>query len=355
MPPGTAPEHYHDSRGEFVIYRTEDNRTEVHLRVIEGSVWMTQAEIADLFGVSIKTISEHLKGIYSDNELSMDRTIRKIRRVRSEGDRDVTRTMNHYNLDAILAVGYRVRGPRGNQFRTWATEVLTEYLIKGFAMNDEKLKDPRGLDYFDELLARIRDIRSSEKRLYQKLRDILALCDDYDKDSPRATRFFQTIQNKLHYAITGQTASEIIATRCEPTADNLGLTTWSGNQVRKKDIATAKNYLTHEELEELNRLVSQFLDFAESQAKRRIVTHMDQWLDKADQFIEFNAYQALTDSGRITMQQAKALAEERYAIYDAQRRAPEENRLAEEDLLRLQEIERQILADRRRLSPRRKH
>ncbi|MGV0360011.1 RhuM family protein [Corynebacterium mastitidis] len=159
------------------------------------------------FSVSVSSISTHIKRIYDENELTRDRTFRKIQRVQSEGDRDITGQQSHYNLDAILAVGYRVRGPRGNQFRTWATEVLTEYLIKGFAMNDEKLKDPRGLDYFDELLARIRDIHSSEKPLYQKLRDILALCDDYDKDSSRTTRFFQTMQNKLHYAITGQTVS----------------------------------------------------------------------------------------------------------------------------------------------------
>ena len=341
-----------DGLGEFVIYTTDDGKTELHLRVIDDTVWMTQAQIADLFGVTRANIGAHLKNIYVDGELTRDRTSKKFLSVRSEGDRNIRRTVSHYNLDAILAIGYRVRGPRGSQFRTWATSVLREYLIKGFAMDDERLKDPRGRDYFDELLARIRDIRSSEARMYQKVRDIFALADDYSSKDPRSSLLFQKIQNKLHYAITGQTATEIIATRCDPTADNLGLVTFSGSRVLKRDVTNAKNYLTQDELEMLNLLVSQFLDYAESQAKRRRVVHMTDWLEKTDKFIEFNEYEALTDAGRISRPQADELAHERYAIYDARRKAPQIEAFDTEILDTLQEIDRRIVADRARLAPR---
>lgn len=341
-----------DGLGEFVIYTTEDGDTEVHLRVVDGTVWMTQAQIAQLFGVSVPTISVHLKNILEEGELTRDRTVRKLQTVRSEGDRTIRRTVAHYNLDAILAVGYRVRGTRGIQFRTWASTILSEYLIKGFAMNDEKLKDPRGADYFDELLARIRDIRTSEKRLYKQICDVFALCADYDKDDPRCTQFFQRIQNKLHYAVTGQTAGEIIATRCDPTADNLGLTTFKKDKALKADALTAKNYLTHEELERLNRFTDGFLTYAQDQAERRKVVYMDDWLTKTDKFIEFNDYQSLHDSGRIQMDKARELAAERYALFDAKRRGPVDAKIESEQLDQLQTIERQILTDRKRLAPR---
>ncbi|MDN6706587.1 RhuM family protein [Corynebacterium glyciniphilum] len=312
-----------DGFGEFVIYTTEDGDIEVHLRVVDGTVWLTQRDMA----VSVPSISMHLRDIYDEGELTRDRTIQQYLTVRSEGDRTVRRTVDHYNLDAVLAVGYRVRGRHGVQFRTWARGVLSEYLVKGFAMDDERLKDPRGRDYFSELLERIRDIRSSEARMYQQVRDVFALADDYDKADPRSQSMFRTIQNKLHYAVTGQTAGEIIATRCDPTADNLGLTSFSGREVRKKDVSTAKNYLTSEELDELNRLV--------------------------DQFIEFNDYESLDDAGRVHMEEAKRLAGERYALYDAKRRAPEEAEAAAAEIAELQEIERRILTDRERLAPRR--
>lgn len=342
-----------DGFGEFVIYTTEDGDIEVHLRVIDGTVWLTQRDMAGLFGVSVPSISMHLRDIYDEGELTRDRTIQQYLTVRSEGDRTVRRTVDHYNLDAVLAVGYRVRGRRGVQFRTWASGVLSEYLVKGFAMDDERLKDPRGRDYFSELLERIRDIRSSEARMYQQVRDVFALADDYDKADPRSQSMFRTIQNKLHYAVTGQTAGEIIATRCDPTADNLGLTSFSGRKVRKKDVSTAKNYLTSEELDELNRLVDQFLSYAESQARRRKVIHMADWSTKTDQFIEFNDYASLDDAGRVHMEEAKRLAGERYALYGAKRRAPEEAEAAAAEIAELQEIERRILADRERLAPRR--
>lgn len=230
-----------DGLGEFIIYTTEDDRTEVHLGVIEGSVWMTQAQVADLFRVSRANIGAHLKNIYTEGELTRDRTSKKFLSVRTEGDRDVRRTVAHYNLDVILAVGYRVRGSRGIQFRAWATTVLREYLIKGFAMNDEKLKDPRGLDYFDELLERIRDIRASEARFYQQILDVVATATDYRKNDPRNHNFFGSIQNKLHFAVAGQTAAEIVATRADPKEPNMGLTSFKKDKVRRGDVTVAKN------------------------------------------------------------------------------------------------------------------
>ncbi|WP_297009519.1 RhuM family protein [uncultured Corynebacterium sp.] len=341
-----------DGLGEFVIYTTEDGSTEVHLRVVDETVWMTPSEISRMFDVTTANVSTHLRNIYAEGELTRDRTSKKFLQVRSEGDRTIRRTVAHYNLDAILAVGYRVRGTRGIQFRTWASTILSEYLIKGFAMNDEKLKDPRGADYFDELLARIRDIRTSEKRLSKQILDVFALCADYDKDDPRCTQFFQRIQNKLHYAVTGQTAGEIIATRCDPTADNLGLTTFKNDKALKADALTAKNYLTHDELERLNRFTDGFLTYAQDQAKGRKVVYMDDWLARTDKFIEFNDYEALHDSGRIQMDKAKELAAERYALFDAKRRGPVDAQIEAEQLDQLQTIERQILTDRKRLAPR---
>lgn len=340
-----------DSTGEFVIYNTEDGRTKVQLRLIEGSVWMTQAEMSELFDISRSSVSEHLKSIFNTGELNRDEVVRKFRK--EPGHAGYGRTLEHYNLDTIMAVGFRVRGPRGNQFRTWATTVLKEYLVKGFALNDEKLKDPLGADYFDELLARIRDIRSSEARLYLELRNIIALADDYDASSKATHHLFAKIQDKLHYAITGNTAAEIIATRCDPSADNLGLTNWKGKVVRKGDVTTAKNYLTDDELQRLNFLVSGFLNYAQDQAERRKVVHMSDWLSKADQFIEFNDYEPLNDHGRIARKDAYKLAEDRYGLYD-QGRKEIEFREADRSLVEaLQEADRKLISQRKRLQPRR--
>jgi len=340
-----------DSTGEFVIYNTEDGRTEVQLRLIDGSVWMTQAEMSELFDVSRSSVSEHLKSIFNTGELNRDEVVRKFRK--EPGHTGYGRTLEHYNLDTIVAVGFRVRGPRGNQFRTWATTVLKEYLVKGFSLNDEKLKDPLGADYFDELLARIRDIRSSEARLYLELRNIIALADDYDASSKATHHLFAKIQDKLHYAITGNTAAEIIATRCDPSADNLGLTNWKGKVVRKGDVTTAKNYLTDDELQRLNFLVSGFLNYAQDQAERRKVVHMSDWLSKADQFIEFNDYEPLNDHGRIARKDAYKLAEDRYGLYD-QGRKEIEFREADRSLVEaLQEADRKLISQRKRLQPRR--
>lgn len=347
------PEISNDDLGEFVIYTTDDGRVEIHLRLIDGSVWLTQKEIAELFDVSRSSVSEHVKHLVNSGELDRGEVVRKFRK--EPGQSAHGRALDHYNLDAIMAVGFRVRGPRGAQFRRWATEVLREYLIKGFAMDDERLKDPRGADYFDELLERIRDIRSSEARLYLKIRDIIALAADYDPTSGKSRSIFATIQDKLHYAITGQTSSEILATRCDPQADNLGLTNFKGKTVRKGDIETAKNYLERAELDELNRLVTQFLEYAESQARRRKVVHLDDWVVKTDRFIEFNEYEPLSDHGRISRNQARDMVRERYQIYDSARTQGRNERFDAEILPQLQEIEQRILADRKRLSPRKLH
>lgn len=347
------PEISNDGLGEFVIYTTDDGRVEIHLRLIDGSVWLTQKEIAELFDVSRSSVSEHVKHLVNSGELDRGEVVRKFRK--EPGQSAHGRALDHYNLDAIMAVGFRVRGPRGAQFRRWATEVLREYLIKGFAMDDERLKDPRGADYFDELLERIRDIRSSEARLYLKIRDIIALAADYDPTSGKSRSIFATIQDKLHYAITGQTSSEILATRCDPQADNLGLTNFKGTRVRKGDIEIAKNYLERAELDELNRLVTQFLEYAESQARRRKVVHLDDWVVKTDRFIEFNEYEPLSDHGRISRNQARDMVQERYQIYDAARTQGRNERFDAEILPQLQEIEQRILADRKRLSPRKLH
>lgn len=346
-----VPELGEDRTGEFIVYRTEDGRTEVHLRLIDGSVWMTQEEIASLFNVSLGSISTHLKNIYEEGDLTRERTLQQFQRVRSEGDRDIRRTLNHYNLDAIMAVGYRVRGDRGSQFRAWATEVLKEYLIKGFAMNDEKLKDPTGKDYFDELLERIRDIRSSEARFYQQILDVVATAVDYT-GAPEQQAIFPKIQNKLHYAVAGQTAGEILATRSDPSKPNMGLQTFSGKKVRKRDVAIAKNYLYEDELKTLNRLTSMYLEYAEMQAERRQEMTLEDWIERTEKFITFNEYPVLQDAGRISKQSAEHKAHERYAAFDRARKEELHGKQLEDQIERMKSIERQIVADKRRLERR---
>ena len=246
--------------GEIVLYQTEDGRTRVECRFADETLWLSQALIADLFQVGVPTVNEHLKGIYAEGELPTASTIRKFRIVRREGTREVARVIEHYNLDAILAVGYRVRSERGTQFRRWATERLREYLVKGFTMDDERLKNPpvdgSGVpDYFDELLERIRDIRASERRMYLRVREIFALAGDYDPKNPDVAVFYQTIQNKLHFAASGKTAAELIAGGASRDKPNMGLTTWKGDAVRKHDVTVAKNYLDEHEIAELKRIV----------------------------------------------------------------------------------------------------
>jgi hypothetical protein len=279
--------------------------------------------MAQLFDVSTDNISLHLKNLYQENELSELSTTEESSVVQKEGDRDVQRHIKLYNLDAILAVGYRVRSPRGVQFRKWASTILKEYLVKGFAMDDERLKQIDPFDYFDEWLARIRDIRTSEKRFYQKVRDLYATAVDYDKTSEQAQLFFKKVQNKMLWAVTGKTAAELINSRSDAAKPNMGLTTWQGSKVRKADVAVAKNYLDHDELDQLNLIVTMYLDYAEAQARRRKTITMVQWEEKLDAFLQFNEHDLLTHAGKVQMVVAQQLALEKYEVFDADRRKGE--------------------------------
>jgi hypothetical protein len=306
---------------EFIVYRTEDGRVEVQLRTVDNTVWLSQRQMADLFDKDVRTINDHLKRIYEEGECVMEATIRKFRIVQSEGERMVERAVDHYNLDAVLAVGYRVRSARGTQFRRWASTVLREYLVKGFAMNDARLKDPVGADYFDELLERIRDIRASEKRFYEKVRDVFSASSaDYDPKSKIATTFFATIQNKLLFAVTGHTAAELVVKRCNHELPNMGLTSWKGGVVRKGDVGIAKNYLDEKEVKQLNRLTTRFLDFAEDRAERRQQMLMADWVAQTDRFLEFDERGILKGPGRVSADEATRVSSERYARFDERRR-----------------------------------
>jgi hypothetical protein len=308
--------------GELLLYQTEDGRTRIECRFENETIWLTQALMAELFQVTVPTVNEHLKGIYGDGELRPEATIRKFRIVRREGTRQVNREIEHYNLETILAVGFRVRSPRGTQFRQWATARLQEYLLKGFVLDDERLKNPPGPgvpDYFDELLERIRDIRASEKRMYLKVRDIFALAADYRPDAAETQQFFQIIQNKLHWAATGKTAAELIAERADHTQPNMGLASWKGAKVRKTDVTVAKNYLREGEIQELNRIVTMYLDYAEDQARRRQVLYMRDWREKLDAFLQFNERDILTNAGKIAKEIADKLALEQYEKFHSRR------------------------------------
>ena len=311
-------------RSSIVLYQTEDGRTRIQCRFEGETIWLTQALIAELFQKDVRTINEHLTNVYEEGELSREATIRKFRIVRLEGSREVARELEHYSLPAILAVGYRVRSPRGSQFRQWATARLNEYLVKGFTLDDERLKNPPGngqTDYFDELLERIRDIRASERRVYLRVREILALAADYAPSQPETQTFFQTVQNKLHFAATGKTAPELIADRADAAKPNMGLTTWTGGAVRKTDVTVAKNYLREGEIAELNRIVVMFLDFAEDQARRRKQIFLATWKTRLDDFLELNERAILPDAGKVSRERADLIAEEEYERFAAARRA----------------------------------
>lgn len=329
--------------GELVVYRSEDGHTHVQLRAVEGTVWLTQAQIAELYDTSVPNIAQIMRRILEDGEVTQA-TINSELRVRAEGARQVRREVKVYNLDMVLAVGYRVTSPQAVHFRQWATTVLREYLVKGFVLDDRRLKDPRGTDYFDELLDRIRDIRASEKRFYQKVRDVFAASSaDYDGTSDAARTFFATIQNKLCFAVTGHTAAELVVKRCDPNAMNLGLTTWDGDRVRKKDVEVAKNYLTEPEVSELNRLTTMFLDFAEDRARRRQEVWMADWVPQTDRFLVFNEREVLDGPGRVSAESAKEITAGRYAEFEQRRRDEEAERAALEewdDLRRLTAIDR---------------
>ena len=307
--------------GEFLLYQTEDGRTRIQCRFEDETIWLTQALIAELFQKDVRTINEHLVNIFEEGELDREATIRKFRIVRQEGARQVSREVEHYNLHAILAVGYRVRSHRGTQFRQWATARLTEYLVKGFTMDDERLKNPPGKghkDYFDEVLERIRDIRSSERRFYQKILDIYATSVDYTPNTELSQQFFATVQNKMHWAAHGHTAAEIIHKRADASRPFMGLqTTRPGGVVKKEDAAIAKNYLTERELQTLNRIVSLYLDYAELQALERKAMTMRDWITKLDEFLKISGRKLLDHAGTISAEEAKAKAEMEYERYHA--------------------------------------
>ena len=314
-----------ENTGKILIYQNEKGDTKIDVYFEDETIWMTQKSMTQLYQVAKSSISEHIRNIYQDGELEEAATVRKFRTVQTEGNREVTRERDHYNLDMILAVGYRVRSNVGIHFRRWASGILTEYLKKGFALNDERLRNPKefGADYFDELLERIRDIRASEKRLYQKVKEIFALSVDYDSQSQAAQMFFKSVQNKLEYAATGHTAPEIIAARADATKDNMGLTSFKGAKVRKTDVTVAKNYMTHEEISTLNLIVNMYLDYAELQAKQHRPMHMADWEKKLNQFLQFNGREVLQNFGKVRRSVAEALAVKEYEKYDAHRRAIE--------------------------------
>ena len=332
------------SEGELILYNTDDGAATIGLRAIDGTVWLTQLEMAELFDTSKQNVSLHINNILSEGELAAGSVVKESLTTAADGKAYRTKV---YNLDAILAVGYRVRSPRGTQFRRWATTVLREYLVKGFAMDDARLKQAEQWDYFDEWLARIRDIRASEKRFYQKVRDLYTTAIDYDKTSEQAQAFFKKVQNKMLWAVTGKTAAELIESRSDPAAPNMGLTSWKGSVVRKGDVGTAKNYLKAEEVEELNRIVVMYLDYAEDQARRRRPVTMAEWSDKLDAFLSFNERDVLTHAGRLRMDVAQKLAVERFDVFDANRRAAEALAADEADIAQLEEMDRK-LEDKRR-------
>lgn len=309
------------SQSEFILYQTEDGRTRIQCRFEDETLWLTQAQIAELFQTTPQNVTLHLKAIYAEGELSEEATCKEYLQVRQEGTRGVSRSLRHYRLEAILAVGYRVRGHRGTQFRQWATARLGEYLVKGFTMDDERLKNPPGKgqqDYFDELLERIRDIRSSERRFYQKVLDIYATSVDYSPDTELAQQFFATVQNKMHWATHGHTAAEIIHERADAAKPHMGLqTTRPGGIVRKQDVSVAKNYLTEDELQILNRIVNLYIEYAELQAMERKPMTMRDWIAKLDDFLKISGRELLDHAGKISAESARAKAELEYVRYHA--------------------------------------
>ena len=307
------------NKSAIILYQTDDGRTRIQCRFENETIWMTQIQIADLFQTTVPNINLHLKAIYAESELVAEATIKSYLIVRSEGARQVSRPVLHYSLPAILAVGYRVRSHRGTQFRQWATARLEEYLVKGFVMDDERLKNPPGKgqkDYFDELLERIRDIRSSERRFYQKVLDIYATSVDYTPDAEQSQRFFATVQNKMHWATHGRTAAEIIAERADAGKPFMGLlTTRPGGIVRKDVVAVAKNYLTEDELQVLNRIVNLYIEYAELQALERKPMTMRDWIVKLDEFLKISGRKLLDHAGKISAEAAKAKAEAEFDRY----------------------------------------
>lgn len=328
---------------DIILYTTEDGRSQIKLRADRRTVWLSQREMAELFDVSVDNIGLHLKNLYQDGELNREATAEESSVVQIEGTREVQRPVILYNLDAILAVGYRVRSPRGVQFRRWASTILKEYLLKGFVMDDERLKNPDGRpDYFDEMLERIREIRASEKRFYQKVRELFALSSDYDKTDQATQTFFATVQNLLLYAVTRKTAAELITARANRDDPHFGLLHWKGAKVRKQDILIAKNYLTEDEIDTLNRLVVIFLETAELRAKARQETRMSFWKQNVDQLIASNGFPLLSHAGSISHEQMEQQTAALYLEYDQQRKKQEAREADRQDDAELKALESKI-------------
>lgn len=318
--------------GQFLLYRSEDGKTRVECRLEDENLWLSQAGMAELFATTPQNITQHLKAIYAEGELDEATTCKDYLQVRQEGAREVQRNVRHYRLEAILAVGYRVRSPRGTQFRQWATEHLREYLVKGFTMDDERLKQPDASAYFEELLARIRDIRSSERVFWKKVLDIYATSVDYDPSADASRQFFATLQNKMHWAAHGHTAAEVVVQRADAHQRNLGMTNYVGTAPRRAEAPIGKNYLRTDELETLNRIVTAYLEFAELQARQRKPMTMAAWISKLDDFLRLGDHEVLTHAGTVSAEAARDKAQ---AEYDAWRR--QQNALpskAEQDMTR---------------------
>ena len=301
-----------DDKGQFLLYQTPDGDSQIEVKLQNDTVWLSLDQMAELFQRNKSTISRHIKNVLEDGELQEEATIANFATVQNEGTRKVERVIAYYNLDMIISVGYRVHSYRGVQFRIWATKVLKEYIVKGFAMNDDLLKRAGGGNYFDELLARIRDIRSSEKVFYRKVLEIYALSIDYDPRVEMTQKFFKTVQNKMHYSVHGHTAAEIIYERADAEKDFMGLTTWSGAMPSKPEAEIAKNYLTHEEIKSLNRIVSLYLDFAEMQAEEHRPMYMKDWINILDDFLRISRKDILTHAGKISAKFAKEKADQEY-------------------------------------------
>jgi hypothetical protein len=330
-----------DPKGNLVIYQTEDGRVQVECRLVDETIWLSQALMGELFDRSKKTISEHLQNLFEEGELDPDSVVRNFRTTATDGK---TYDIAHYNLEAILSVGFRVKSPRGTQFRHWANSQLRELIVKGFVMDDERLKNPGGWDYFDELLARIREIRASEKRFYQKVRELFALSSDYHiHEKEKETQlFFAEVQNKLLYAATRHTAAEIIVGRADPDIPNMALTTWSGSRVRKQDIMIAKNYLSEDEIDTLNRLVVIFLEQAELRVKQQKDLTLQFWRSSVDRMLVSNDLPLLDNSGSVSNAAMKTIVAARYEEFDTRRRTQEAIDADAEDLKAIEELEQQL-------------
>lgn len=333
--------------GELILYTTEDGLAKIQLKAENGTVWLTQVEIATLFQTTKQNISLHVKNILSEGELPQISTVKESLIVQKEGEREVKRLTYLYSLEMILGIGYRISSPRGTQFRQWATTTLQEYLIKGFVMDDARLKSPKDNDYFDELLARIREIRASEKRFYQKVKDLYALSVDYDPKSENAQLFFKTVQNKLLWAVTGKTAAELLSSRSNPNLPNMGLNTWVGAKVRKKDVIVAKNYLKISEITALDKLVTMFLDYAEDQSQQRLAIYMQDWEKKLDLFLQFNNRAVLKHAGSISHDQAEDIAHQNYEQFDLTRRQAELEHSENEAIEELNRIALELNKDKK--------